>query len=102
MITTEPDELRASKPEEISIYVRRWRPADFALDDLVEVIVDDTAGDLITKVVNAVAYYFFFYKQLSNILLPTSTNLTTCPALRAVFSDCMNQKQVGSELRFIR
>lgn len=52
LVATEADKLRATKPDELLIYVRHWRPNDFILEDPQEVCVDDTAGDLIAKVVN--------------------------------------------------
>lgn len=46
-----PDQLRVSREEQLSIYVRQWSPARYELGGIAEIIVDeDSSNDLIKKI----------------------------------------------------
>ena len=49
---SEVEKVRRTRPDELSVYVRRWRPSEYMLDDAIEVAVhNDSVHDLVTKVV---------------------------------------------------
>ena len=48
---TDADKLRINNEDEVSVYMRRWRPSKYQLDEVVEVIADENSyEDLVTKV----------------------------------------------------
>ena len=50
LLATEADTLRTTRLDEFLVYIRLWRPSTYTLEEVQEVIVDDSAAGLVAKV----------------------------------------------------
>jgi len=46
----EADTLRTTRSNEFLVYLRRWRPSTYTIEDIQEVVVDDSVEGLVAKV----------------------------------------------------
>ena len=46
-----------TRPSDLQVYIRRWRPSQYTLDPFQEIIINSSSVDVLKQVVRVYLYY---------------------------------------------